>query len=198
MSAISIPTCFALALLAAGCQRDAGAQVPDDPLGPIRCFELVEARGLASTTALDLCTGATSSAPGQCFVAATDRHGWLTTLQIVRLCRAATSIEPVQCFERLDAAGTLTSEQILGYCATSCPMGPAPPEASDAGCFAVALERANLSAQMAGELCRNSRSAGPATCFMRGEDETALTESQLVQLCTHMWSCQYINVLPAQ
>lgn len=187
-----------LAALGAACQRDARAQVPDDPLGPIGCFEAVDARGLASDTGLDLCTGATSVAPGQCFVATMDRRGDLTTQQMVQLCRGATSLEPLACFERLYAVGTLTANQVIEYCSTTCPLGPAPPQASDPACFGAALERTELATQTIGQLCQSARSAAPVDCFVVGQDVSELSDSQLVQLCAQVYSCQYINVPPAE
>jgi hypothetical protein len=185
-----------LAVLGAACQRKAGAQVTDDPLGPIGCFEIVDARGLASTAALDLCTGATSVAPGQCYVTGIDRLADLTTLQLVQLCRGATSTAPLACYERLDVDGMLTNDQIIRYCATSCPLGPAPPQSSDPGCFAAALDRTDLSSQMASQLCLSSRSPGPVECFVTGQEVSGLADSSLVQLCAESPSCQYFNALP--
>jgi hypothetical protein len=185
-----------LALLGAACRREAVAQPPADPLGPIGCFELADAKGLASETALDLCGGATSVAPGECYVGAVDRVHVLTTQKIIQLCRRATSLEPLACFERLHATGTLTEDQVLDYCAMRCPLGPAPAEASNPECVAGALERTNLANQTIGELCTRSRSAGPVECFVRGEEVSQLAESQLVQLCAERPSCQYVTAAP--
>jgi hypothetical protein len=185
-----------LALLAGACRRDAEAQIAHDPLGPIRCFEIAAERDLASTTAINLCIGATTVAPGECFALADDR-GVLTEQQIVQLCRFATSNEPYACFDRLMAVGTLTNDQMIDFCATQCALGPPPAEAGNAECLAAALERADLAIQMAGELCTQALSAGPVDCFVTGENVSALTQSQLIQLCARTTSCQYVNAPPA-
>lgn len=186
---------FLAALCVVGCQRDAGAQGEDVSLGPIGCYEVVSGT-VASTTGLELCTAATSAAPGHCFTEATRRHGDLTTSQIVRLCRGATSLDSLQCFEHLDADGSLTNEQILDYCGMQCPLGPAPPQSASSACVAEGLDRTNLPTQMVGELCVSSRSAGPVDCYVRGTRTTQLTTSQLVGLCAQRFSCQYVNVPP--
>lgn len=184
-------------LLGTACRRTADAQLIDDSLGPIRCFEIVDAMNLASQSALDLCTGATSDAPGRCYAELFDRFP-LTTQRMVALCRGATSLEPVACYEELAASETLTEQQIIGYCATTCPLGPAPPQASDPACLGAALERTNLALQTAGELCLSSRSAGPVDCYLRGVDVTTLADLQLIQLCAHTSSCQYLNAPPPE
>lgn len=185
--------------LAAGaaCQREAAAQVVDDPLAPIACFEIIDARNIASETALDVCAAATSSAAGQCFAGALDRHHELSSQKIVQLCQRATSLEPLTCYERLAAEQTLTEDQILAYCTTSCPAGPAPAQSSDPACFALALERTTLSDQTIGELCLFSRSPGPAECFLQGQAVTELSDQQLVRLCAQRASCQYVITAPA-
>jgi hypothetical protein len=180
-----------------GCQRVAGAQSADPALGPIGCFELV-ADELASTSGLELCTAATSAAPGECYMAATTRRSDLPTGKMITLCRGATSLDPLDCFERLDAGGDLTDDQILGYCAAVCPLGPAPPQYSSAACVSEGLERTNLVDQQVAELCVNSHSASPVDCYLRGERTTQLTDSQLVGLCAQRFSCQYINAPPPE
>jgi len=186
-----------LAPLAAGCQRVAGAQNADPALGPIECFELVKDI-LPSTTGMTLCTGATSSAPGHCFVEATKRVGNLTTSQLVTLCQGATTLESLVCYEHLDAEGSLTDDQILDYCALKCPLGPAPPQSANAACVAQGLDRTDLAAKMVGELCLNSQSATPVACYLRGKQTTQLTTSSLVSLCAQRFSCQYVNSPPPE
>jgi hypothetical protein len=187
-----------LALIAGtGCQRVASAQSADPALGPIACYELV-AGNVASTTGLELCTAATSAAPGQCFVETASRHSDLATSQMVGLCRGATTLDPLLCFEELDADGSLTNDQILEYCGTRCPLGPAPPQSSNAACVAEGLDRTNLAAQMVGELCINSQSATPVDCYLRGAATTQLATSQLVGLCAQRFSCQYVNTPPPE
>lgn len=179
-------------------QRPARAQGADPALGPVECYELVQGVGLASTTGIELCTAATSSVPGECFVAAADRHPDLATTEMITLCRGATSMEPLACFESLEAEGTLTNDQMIEYCSMRCPLGPAPPQSSSAACVQQGLERTDLAAQMVGELCINSRSAGPVVCYVRGTTSTQLTTGQLVTLCAQRFSCQYVNTPPPE
>ena len=131
--------------------------------------------------------------PGECFVAATNRHSDLTTSQMVTLCRGATSFETLVCYETLDADGSLTQDQILNYCATQCALGPAPAQSSSPACVQEGLDRTDLSAQMVGELCIASHSAAPVDCYLRGDSTTQLTTGQLVYLCGQKYSCQYVN-----
>jgi hypothetical protein len=184
-------------VFAIACRREARAQVADDPLGPVQCFEIADRENLASTSAVTLCGGATSAAPGQCFADASDR-GILTEQQMVMLCQAATSNQPIECFDRLTVAGTLTNDQMIGYCATRCPVGPAPPEAGNPDCVVAALDRADLPEQTAGELCVRARSSGPVDCLVTGRDTTGLADSSLVQLCAEAPTCQYFNAPPQQ
>jgi hypothetical protein len=194
MQSYACATLLLASVLVGGCQGKAIAQQPDPALGPIMCFEFTSDL-LASETGLELCTAATSSTPGACFMEATRRHGDLTTVQKVRLCRGATSFDTIECFEHLEADGTLTNDQILDYCAMTCPLGPAPPQSSSAACVDEGLERTQLATQQVGELCFNSRSAGPVFCYLRGTESTQLTNSQLIQLCAQRFSCQYVNAV---
>jgi hypothetical protein len=182
-----------LLLVVASCKHEALAQGADPALGPIACFEQVGGI-VPSQTGIELCRAATSAAPGQCFVEATNRASGLTTNEIVVLCAGATSLDSLDCYERLRARGTLTENQAIGYCAPQCPLGPAPAESSSAACIGEALDRTQLAQQTAGELCRLSRSAMPVECYLRGETTTQLSDSQLVQLCAQSFSCQYVNV----
>jgi len=183
---------LAMILSYASCQRDSEAQVVADSLGPIDCFLIADEVGIASTSSVELCAGATSAAPGQCLAAAVDR-GVLTTQQIVELCRASTSLEPFTCFEELNAIGTLTNNQMIEYCGMRCPLGPPPPEAGNAQCLATALDRADLTTQSGAELCLLATSAGPVDCFVAGKNATQLPDSQLIRLCAETTHCQYIN-----
>jgi hypothetical protein len=186
-----------LSLVAAGCQGSAHAQTYDDPLGPIRCFNLADAAELASQSAIELCSGALSDAPGRCYVQADDTLQELSSQKVLQLCGRATSLDPLACYERLDATGTLTEDQILAYCTTSCAVGPPPAQVSDPACMEVALDRADLALESAGELCAFSRSDGPAQCFIAGQD-TELADSSLIQLCAESTRCQYYNVAAEQ
>jgi hypothetical protein len=180
------------ATLGAGCQRQARAQPAESASGPIECYEVV-ADLVASTTGVDLCTSATSAMPGECFVATSNRHSDLATDEMVTLCRGANSFQPLVCLEELEADGTLTNDQIIGYCAMQCPIGPAPAQSSSPACVQEGLDRTDLSAQMVGELCIASHSAAPVDCYLRGESATQLTTGQLVYLCAQRYSCQYVN-----
>lgn len=184
-------------LVACACRRTADAQVTRDSVAPVRCFQLVTAAGLASETAVDLCGGMPSDAPGRCYVQSIDRFHQLSTQQVQQLCTAATSLQPVECYARLDARGDLTEDQAIQYCATRCPIGPPPPEASSAACLDAAASLSNLALQTAAELCLGSTSEGPVRCFLAGEDLHSLSESSLVQLCAETSGCQYYNAIPA-
>jgi hypothetical protein len=181
-----------LLLVLTSCKREALAQNADPALGPIACFEQVSGL-VASQTGIELCRAATSATPGQCFVEASRRATELTTNEVVVLCAGATSLDPLDCYERLQARGTVTENQAIGYCAPQCPIGPAPAESSSAACIGDALDRTELAEQTAGELCRSSRSALPVECYLRGETSTQLSDSQLVDLCQQNYSCQYVN-----
>ena len=191
MPASALRTCaIGVALLAAGYQHTAVAQVVDDPLAPIECYNLVSPRGVSIQQAMELCSGATTSAPGRCFATAFDTRHDLTTSQMISLCQAATSLEPFACFQELDAQGTLTDNQMIDYCATKCPLGPPPEQSRDPQCMGQALERTTLTDRQAADLCRNARNAGPVECFMVGEATTGISESQLLTFCAQIPSCQ--------
>lgn len=172
----------------------ASAQRAEAP-APIGCFRIVENRGVASQTGLDLCAGASTDAPGACYAAALDINV-LSSQQMLQLCTRATSLDPLQCYKLLDDRGDLTNDQIIRYCAATCPVGPPPAQSADPWCVEDALERTSLTTQMVGELCRASRSAEPVACYVAGAATSALTESQLVSLCAETWSCQYVNAPP--
>ncbi len=176
------------------CAATASAQVVRDPLGPLECFEIAGDEGLADSSSLQLCAGALSAAPGQCFAVA-DNENDLSTQQILGLCSNATSMEPFACFEELQADGMLTNEQMIDYCATRCPIGPAPAEVSNATCLSVALEVTALTNDMAHRLCVRSVTTAPVECFIEGEDTASLTTEQLVGLCAEAHSCQYVNAV---
>lgn len=195
-TAISVCSCLTamlgVMLSDAGCRKQAEAQVAMDPLGPIDCFLIVDDMEIASTSAIDVCAGATSDAPGRCMEAGIDT-GVLTTQQTIDLCRGATSLAPFACFEQLSDRGTLTNDQMIDYCGMRCPLGPPPPEAGNAECLGAALDRADLPEQSSAELCVRAASAGPVDCFVAGLDTTELADSQLIQLCAETTSCQYVN-----
>jgi hypothetical protein len=54
----------------------------------------------------------------------------------------------------------------------------------------MAIDRANISLQKAGQLCAGSRSVGPALCYMAG-DVTRLSGDKLINLCADTTHCQY-------
>jgi hypothetical protein len=178
----------------AACQRVGAQQVPaEDPLAPVSCFGILDAIGLAESSALALCGGAFTAAPGQCFVAAQNRHHELATTKILQLCTATTTLAPLSCYEQLDAEGVFTEDQAIAYCRATCPLGPSPPQSADPGCMSAGIARTELALQQVGELCRNSRDPGPVACYLQGRNTTQLANSQLIQLCAHVYSCQYVN-----
>jgi len=182
-------TSAVLVLVAGGCRASALAQSGDDPLAPVRCYMLADAKNLASESAIQLCSAALSEAPGRCYVEAVDRLHQLSEQKVLTLCAHATSLQPLNCYRRLAAAGTITEDQMISYCATRCALGPAPAQVSDAGCIETAI-RIGLALQTAGELCAGSRSAGPALCLQAGRDLHTLTDSSLVRLCSEARRCQ--------
>jgi hypothetical protein len=183
-------------LVLAACKHDAAAQATRDPLAPVRCFQLADAKNLASDTAIQLCAGTATEAPGHCYVTGVNLLQALSTQQIVQLCTFATSLAPIECYRRLNDDGELTDEQIIPYCATTCPLGPPPPQASHPACLQGASRQTDLSNDSATQLCGGASSAGPVQCFVEGERTTQLAESQLVQLCAEALRCQYYNVIP--
>ena len=184
-----------IALLVAGaaCKRQAVAQVMRDPLGPVQCFEIVDAKQLSEQSGIELCTAALSDAPGRCYAQAVDEFHELSTQKILQLCSRATSTEPVACYARLAATGVLTEDQMIAYCTTTCALGPPPPEASNAACLSEAMSRTNLSLQLAGELCDRAASAGPVQCLLAGQDLHKIADSSLITLCAESRRCQYYN-----
>ena len=178
------------------CRQEATAQVARDPLGPVRCFQIAQAEQIAEDSAIDLCAGALSDAPGRCLARTLELYPQLASSKVVDLCRAATSLAPLQCFARLDAEEQLTEDQMIAYCGTFCPLGPPPPQTSNPACLTEALDQTNLALQTAGELCIGASSAGPARCFVAGDDLQTLSELKLVRLCRERVQCQYYNVTP--
>jgi hypothetical protein len=185
--------CFVIGFLvgAVACKREASAQVyAQNPLAPVECFRIVDARQLSSDSAIQLCSSALSDAPGQCYVQSLDEFHELTTDQILQLCGGATTTQPVACYARLSASGVLTENQMIDYCRTTCALGPPPPEASNPACLDAALTDTDLSLQLAGELCNRSSSAGPVACFVAGQDLHKIADSKLITLCAEYRNCQ--------
>ncbi|HTL34780.1 MAG TPA: hypothetical protein VL326_16745 [Kofleriaceae bacterium] len=178
---------------ATACRRSAIAQTTRDPYGPVRCFEIADAKQLSGQSAIQLCAGALSDAPGQCFATGIDNEHELSSQKLLTLCTGATSLEPLACYKRLHDTGKLTEDQVIQYCAPFCPLGPAPPQSSNPDCLAEAMDRTTLALQTAGELCAAASSAGPVYCFLAGLDEHKLSESDLVTLCRERVQCQYVN-----
>lgn len=179
-------------LLAAACQREAAAQqAPSDPLGPVYCFQAVTAIGvsLAESDAITLCGGAINAGPAQCFIGAAQFD--LSEQQREQLCYRTTSTQPVGCVANLAATNQFTDQQMIDFCSSQCAAGPPPPQTSNAGCVDVAINRAGLSLQKAGQLCFGARSAGPGYCFIAGGNTSSLSGDQLIDLCADTTHCQY-------
>jgi hypothetical protein len=184
--------CLFIIHLAAGCQRNADAQeIRRDYLGPIQCFNIVQAKQLSEQSSLELCTGAISDAPGRCYAQALDQFQELSSQQVQQLCTRATSTEPVECYRRLDATEDLTEQQMIEYCAVYCPVGPPPPQSSSSLCLSQAMETTDLALQSAGELCFGSSTAGPVQCFLAGQNLYKVADSSLISLCRERVYCQY-------
>lgn len=175
------------------CRGAEAQQVTRDPLGPIRCFQRADDVELAEESAVSLCAGAINDAPGACYARGVDQFPTVATQKIQTLCTAATSLEPIECFTALDAQEVLTEDQMVAYCATTCPVSPPPPQAASAACLDLAIEETDLSLQHAGELCVGSSSAGPVQCYLTGEAENPeLSETSLIQLCAERVGCQIL------
>jgi hypothetical protein len=189
---------FAVTLLllgCTGCEREVTAQSLD-PVAPVSCFRIVDAMQLAEDSAIQLCASATNVAPGTCFALASQQFAQLATQKLLSLCADTTSTEPVACFARLATSGTLTEDQMVGYCATRCALGPPPPEASHPACLDQALRATTLTEQSAIELCRDAGSVGPVQCFLDGRTLHKVSDSKLITLCAESRSCQYYNAVP--
>jgi hypothetical protein len=154
------------------------------------------AGGLDEDHAIDLCQGALDATPGQCYAQAADRYTELSTQQITQLCTRTTTLEPLACYARLEGYGGMTIDQAVYYCATTCALGPAPAQTSNAQCQAIAVDRANLPYQSAQQLCQGSRSVRPALCFLSGRRLNTISDSKLVTLCADTFHCQYVNQAP--
>ena len=178
---------------AAACRRSAVAQTTRDPYGPVRCFVIADRAQLSGQSAIELCAGALSDAPGACFASGLDRAHELSSQKLQALCTGATSLEPLDCYEHLHDTGKLTEDQIIDYCAPFCPLGPAPPQASNPDCLSDAMDRTNLALQTAAELCAGASSAGPVYCFLAGLDVHKIADSNLVKMCRERLQCQYVN-----
>lgn len=181
-----------LVVPATACQRTADAQqVTREPLGPLECFRILDELEIADETAIELCAGANSAAPGQCFAIADARVPTLADSKAVTLCTGATSTAPIDCYMDLAAEEVFTEGQLVTYCATRCAVGPPPPEVSSSACLAAAQEQTELSLQSAGELCFGASSTAPVQCYLAGDALHTLADSQLVRLCVETPTCQY-------
>src|SRR5262249_46323825 len=103
------------------------------------------------------------------------------------------SLDPAYCWGRLDATGVVTEGQAIGYCTTTCALGPPPAQSSNPDCMHAALERTDLSLDLAGQLCDRASSAGPVDCFLAGQDLHSVADSTLIQLCYEVRRCQYVG-----
>lgn len=153
----------------------------EDGGGSIACYVQAERIGLERRSSIELCIGARSTEPAQCFADAVDELA-LSDRQAVRLCRAATSIEPAACAARLEASGFEDGE-IVRYCAAlAYPLVPAGTAGAPA-CVQAGLDRTFLTEREIIRLCRGSTTAAPIDCFEAGDDQTFLSERDIVRLC---------------
>lgn len=94
--------------------RPASAPAQESPA--LSCYEQVrDGLRLGEPGALELCQGALSEAPAQCFIEA-DRRLFLTDHDMLLLCRCATSTAPVDCFLQAERETFLADYQILQLC----------------------------------------------------------------------------------
>jgi hypothetical protein len=165
----------------------AAQEAAEPSIAPMRCYlyatEAAGTSGLESQKAAQLCQGATSEAPAQCFDQAVDALA-LSDLHAVELCRLATSAAPAACAARLDDTTNLPDNEIVSYCATDqFPLIPAQ-TAGSPECLEAALDRTALTEDRAVRLCRGSATTSPIDCFDLGDDETALSDDEIVDLCS--------------
>jgi len=84
-----------------------------------RCLQRAQAvTDLLDAQQVRLCTGATSVAPVECFVQATESL-LLTDVQGIALCRCATSLAPVECVRRLRSEVRYTDPQMVQMCSAA-------------------------------------------------------------------------------
>ena len=70
----------------------------------------------------------------------------------------------------------------VAFCAVPLSAAAAQDTAPQVSCYQRAMD-GGLDDSMATQLCRGARSASPADCFLRVQDEGSLSQSQSVQLC---------------
>jgi hypothetical protein len=132
--------------------------------------------------AKQLCIGATSQAPAQCFIDV-QRSGALSDYQGIQLCAGATSSAPVGCTARLLATSGLATGSIVQYCAAlPWPVVVTPISGSPA--CVDAAQATGLTDTQSTDVCRGSTSTAPAICVDRGRDLTGLADGDLVELCS--------------
>lgn len=147
----------------------------------VACYVRAESIGLERGKAIDLCIGASSVAPAQCFDEAVDEVG-LSDLQAVRLCRAASSARPAACAARLEDSG-FEDREIVRYCAAlAWPLVP-PAAPGSPACVQAGLDRTFLTEREIVRLCRGSTSPAPIDCFEAGDARTFLSDRDIVRLC---------------
>jgi hypothetical protein len=160
---------------------DAAAQlVVQSP--PIDCFVHGRNSGLADAQAKDLCVGAISDEPADCYDRAS-RIGPLTDAYAVQLCTGAMSDEPVRCIQRVIGGAEYTTADAVDYCAALQYPLVVPPYGGSAACLDVA-RHTGLSDAQSLDVCRGSTTSAPAECVAIGRDATGLADADLVELCT--------------
>jgi hypothetical protein len=177
-------------LAALACER-ADAQSAD-PLAPVRCFLIATDRGLSTLNAMELCAGALTPVPGQCFAAGLDYFPRLSSQKVAELCFGATNLAPLECYRKLDYGNEMSEDQGIDFCATHCALTAPPPQLSNADCYSIASDQANLPYETVQNLCAGSRSAAPALCLLSGR-RLNVADQMLVQLCAETRSCQSYN-----
>ena len=78
-------------------------------------------------------------------------------------------------------AGAAALAALLGLTAPA--SARAQEQAPQLTCYRMALSGGLTDEHAATQLCRGARSAAPAQCFLRVQDEGSLTQGQAVQLC---------------
>jgi hypothetical protein len=154
------------------------AATPSD--APIACYNAATSR-LSSAYGVQLCTGATSAAPAECYIQAVDR-GNFTDYDAVRLCRLATSTAPATCAAQIDEETGADENTQIQYCGFNAYLWPQSAQ-SDPACASRASDEAGLSDYDSLRLCHGSVGTGAADCFLEGRGNTDLADSQLITLC---------------
>ncbi len=152
-------------------------------IGPVQCHvRATDEFGLAASAAKELCVGAFDDTPARCIDQVVDRIDFVTP-NAVAICRGALTTDPADCAARLEDTTDLDDSQIASSCAAQRWPFFEPPGSGSPACVEAALDRTDVSDFEAVRLCRGATSTDPVACYELGDDETALSGPDLVDLC---------------